>query len=132
MTDASTSTAPAPDSPLPGAAVSASPQVSLTPSAVRQVAALRDRQGDPALMLRLTVSGGGCSGFQYGFGFDGARNEDDVVFEQDGVRVVIDECSLELVAGCRIDYVEELLGSYFQVSNPLATASCGCGTSFAI
>jgi len=106
--------------------------ISLTPSAARRVAALREMQGNPELMLRLTVSGGGCSGFQYGFSFDTARQEDDLVFEQDGVSVVIDECSLELVDGSQIDYVEELLGSFFQVVNPLASSSCGCGTSFAI
>lgn len=115
---------------VPGAL--AAQRVSLTPSAVRRIGQLREKQGNPSLMLRLTVSGGGCSGFQYGFDFDTTCQEDDFVFEQDGVSVVVDASSLDLVAGSRIDFVEELLGSYFQVINPLATASCGCGTSFAV
>jgi iron-sulfur cluster insertion protein len=83
-------------------------------------------------MLRISVSGGGCSGFQYGFDFDEAVNEDDRLFERDGARVVIDEVSLELLKGSRIDFVEDLMGAYFKVENPNATSSCGCGSSFAM
>jgi iron-sulfur cluster insertion protein len=84
------------------------------------------------MMLRVSVSGGGCSGFQYGFTFDDARNGDDRVVEKDGVTVLIDEMSWEFLAGGEIDYVEELIGAYFTVRNPNASATCGCGTSFAV
>ena len=80
----------------------------------------------------MTVSGGGCSGFQYGFSFDDTVRGDDRTFERDGVSVVIDEVSLELLGGSEIDFVEELIGSSFQIRNPNATSSCGCGSSFAI
>ena len=82
--------------------------------------------------LRIAVEGGGCSGFQYIFKFDTERNNDDLVFEKNGVEVVVDEISLELITGGRLDYVEELIGSYFQIANPNASSSCGCGTSFSI
>ncbi len=82
--------------------------------------------------LRITVSGGGCSGFQYGFSFDAARNEDDRVFERDGATVVIDEASLDLVRGSEIEFLEDLAGAFFQVRNPQAASSCGCGMSFSI
>lgn len=100
-------------------------------SAARRVAFLIQNEGNPALMLRLTVSGGGCSGFQYGFGFDDTVNEDDHIFENGGVKVVTDDCSLDLLAGATLDFVEDLMGAAFQIKNPNATASCGCGNSFA-
>jgi iron-sulfur cluster insertion protein len=78
------------------------------------------------------VSGGGCSGFQYGFSLDDSKLADDVLFERDGVKVVVDTTSLELIRGGEVDYVEELVGSYFQVRNPNATSTCGCGTSFSV
>ena len=80
----------------------------------------------------VAVGGGGCSGFQYSFSFDDTVNGDDSTFERDGVRVVIDEISLELVNNAELDYVQDLMGAYFSVSNPNATASCGCGTSFSV
>ena len=83
-------------------------------------------------MLRLAVTGGGCSGFQYNFSMDDALQDDDRVFERDGSRLVVDETSLELLAGAEIDFVEDLMGSYFQVKNPNASSSCGCGSSFAV
>ncbi len=86
----------------------------------------------PGSALRITVSGGGCSGFQYGFSFDPARNEDDRVFERDGAVVVIDEASLDLVRGSEIEFLEDLAGAFFQVRNPQAASSCGCGMSFSI
>jgi iron-sulfur cluster insertion protein len=82
--------------------------------------------------LRIAVSGGGCSGFQYGFTFDEEKNEDDVVFERDGVVVVVDEVSLDLLAGAEVDFVEDLMGASFQIKNPNAASSCGCGNSFSI
>jgi iron-sulfur cluster insertion protein len=107
-------------------------RVGLTESAAKRVAWLISQEGDPSLMLRLSVSGGGCSGFQYGFTFDNARQADDHLFERDGVKMVVDETSLDLLAGAEVDYVEDLVGSSFQVKNPNATSSCGCGSSFAV
>ena len=107
-------------------------EVRLTPAAVRRIGELVAAEGNPDLMLRLAVSGGGCSGFQYGFSFDDTRNEDDALFERDGVRLVVDQTSLELLVGAEVDFVEELVGASFQVRNPNATSSCGCGSSFAI
>ncbi len=101
-------------------------------SAAKRVAFLIEQEGKPGLMLRLTVSGGGCSGFQYGFNFDDTVNADDFVFENGGVKVVTDDCSLDLLNGSTLDYVEDLMGAAFQVRNPNATASCGCGSSFAV
>ncbi len=106
--------------------------VTLTEKAAKRVAELASAEGDPNLKLRLAVSGGGCSGFQYGFTFDEEVKADDHVFETDGVQLLIDEISLEFLAGAEVDFVEELIGSSFQVRNPQATSSCGCGTSFAI
>ena len=107
-------------------------QVSLTEAAAKRVAALVQAEGNPNLMLRLAVSGGGCSGFQYGFSFDDTRREDDAVFQRDGVKLLVDTTSLDLLAGAEIDFVEDLVGASFQVRNPNATSSCGCGTSFSV
>jgi iron-sulfur cluster insertion protein len=108
------------------------PSVSLSASAAKRIADLIEQDGAPGLMLRVSVSGGGCSGFQHGFSFDDAVNPDDRTFARDGVTVVIDEVSLGLLSGSEIDYVEELIGASFQINNPQATASCGCGASFSI
>lgn len=108
------------------------PALALTESAARRVAVLAAAEGNRALMLRLAVSGGGCSGFQYGFSLDDSLQPDDAVFERDGIKLVVDNTSLELLAGSEIDYVEDLVGSYFKVSNPNASSSCGCGSSFAV
>jgi len=107
-------------------------QVTLSANAAKRVAALKVQENAPDAFLRLAVSGGGCSGFQYGFSFDKARNADDHVFERDGVSLVIDEVSLELVKGAEIDFVEDMMGAAFQVKNPNAASSCGCGNSFSI
>ncbi|HEX4110915.1 MAG TPA: iron-sulfur cluster insertion protein ErpA [Stellaceae bacterium] len=106
--------------------------VTITPNAARRVAVLRDQENAPEAFLRLAVSGGGCSGFQYGFSFDDARHEDDVAFERDGVTLVVDNVSLELVKGAEIDFVEDMMGASFQVRNPNAATSCGCGNSFSV
>jgi len=107
-------------------------QVSLTESAAKRIQVLKQSEGNMAMMLRLSVSGGGCSGFSYGFSLDDKRNEDDRLFEAHGVTLVIDETSLDLLTGSVVDYVEELVGSSFQVKNPNASSTCGCGTSFAV
>ena len=105
----------------------------LTESAAVQISKLLLMEGEPEKkFMRVAVEGGGCSGFQYIFKFDTERNNDDLVFEKNGVEVVVDEISLELVTGGKLDYVEELIGSYFQIANPNASSSCGCGTSFSI
>jgi len=104
----------------------------LSASAAIRVAELMKAEKNEGLMLRIAVSGGGCSGFQYGFSFDDTVRDDDLTFERDGVRVVVDDVSLDLLNGSEIDYVVELIGSSFQVRNPNATSSCGCGTSFAM
>jgi iron-sulfur cluster insertion protein len=106
--------------------------VTLTEAAARRIAQLATAEGNPGLMLRLAVSGGGCSGFQYGFSFDDTRREDDAEFQRDGVKLLVDATSLDLLAGAEIDFVEDLVGASFQVRNPNATSSCGCGTSFSV
>lgn len=108
-----------------------SPDISLTPSAAARVAAIAARQAKPAI-LRLSVDGGGCSGFQYKFGLAEGPEADDAVAERDGVRLVVDSVSLDLVRGCSVDYVESLGGAAFRVDNPQAASGCGCGTSFAV
>jgi iron-sulfur cluster insertion protein len=107
-------------------------EFSLTERAAKRVAWLIEQDGHAGLMLRVSVSGGGCSGFQYGFSFDDTVNPDDRIFLRDGVTAVVDETSLELLAGAQVDFVEELGGSSFQIKNPNATSSCGCGSSFAV
>jgi len=106
--------------------------ITLSERAAVRVANLIKSQGDPDLMLRLTVSGGGCSGFQYGFDFDKTQKPDDIIVERDGVTMLVDSMSLLYLTGSEVDYVEDLVGASFQVVNPNATASCGCGSSFSI
>jgi iron-sulfur cluster insertion protein len=106
--------------------------VTVTARAARRVAELIAAEGRPGLKLRVAVNGGGCSGFQYGFDFDEQVNDDDLIIERDGVQVLIDAVSLDLLAGSEVDYVEDLVASAFRITNPNATASCGCGTSFSI
>lgn len=106
--------------------------VSLSANAARRVTELKQQENLPAAFLRLAVSGGGCSGFQYGFSFDDVRQADDVVYERDGVKLVVDAVSLEFVKGAEIDFVEDMMGASFQVKNPNAASSCGCGNSFSV
>lgn len=107
-------------------------QVTVSDNAAKRIATLIQMEGDADLMLRLSVSGGGCSGFQYGFSFDKSQQQDDRIFERNGVKVVIDDTSLELLAGAEIDFVEDLVGASFQIKNPNASSSCGCGNSFSV
>jgi len=104
----------------------------MTESAAARVRVLAEQEGNPALMLRLTVSGGGCSGFSYNFTMDAATTADDAVYEFHGSKLIVDEASMDLLRGCQIDYVDDLMASSFRISNPNATSTCGCGTSFAI
>lgn len=105
--------------------------MTLSPAAAARVAAIAARQGKPAI-LRLSVEGGGCSGFQYKFGLADAAEPGDLVVDQDGVTLVVDPVSLDLIEGSVIDYVESLGGAAFRVENPNASAGCGCGSSFAV
>lgn len=101
-----------------------------TDNAVRKVKELIDEEGTPDLKLRVFVTGGGCSGFQYGFTFEDTANDDDTVVERDSVSLLIDPMSLQYLAGAEIDYTEGLQGSQFVIRNPNATTTCGCGSSF--
>jgi iron-sulfur cluster assembly accessory protein len=105
--------------------------VTVSDRAARRIAQIV--AGDPATpMLRVSVEGGGCSGFQYKFDLVADRAADDLVIEKAGARVLVDPVSLGLLSGSEIDYVDDLMGATFRVNNPNATASCGCGTSFAV
>ncbi|TXL72884.1 iron-sulfur cluster insertion protein ErpA [Vineibacter terrae] len=106
-------------------------QVTLSDSAAKRIAFLLSRESAEA-KLRVAVNGGGCSGFQYMFDFDTNTGDDDVVIEKDGARVLIDSASLELLKGSQIDYVTEMVGASFQIKNPNASSSCGCGNSFSV
>jgi iron-sulfur cluster assembly accessory protein len=105
--------------------------LTLTPSAAKRVAWIADKQARPPI-LRLSVEGGGCSGFQYKFDLADAAEGDDLVSETDGVKLVVDPVSLDLVDGSVVDFVESLGGAAFRVENPNAAAGCGCGSSFGI
>lgn len=101
-----------------------------TDDAARKVRALIEEEKNPALMLRVFISGGGCSGFQYGFTFDEERAEDDFALEKIGVTVLVDPMSYQYLVGAEIDYKEGLQGSQFVIRNPNVTSTCGCGSSF--
>ena len=102
-------------------------------NAARRISALLKNEHEAgSKFMRVAVEGGGCSGFQYIFKFDSIKNSDDLIFEKNDVSVIIDELSLELIKGGTLDYIEELIGSYFQIVNPNASSACGCGTSFSI
>jgi iron-sulfur cluster assembly accessory protein len=105
--------------------------VTLSARAARRIAEIV--RGEPAgTALRLAVTGGGCSGFQYSFALDDTQLDEDLVVERDGVKVLIDPVSLDFLAGSEIDFTDDLIGQAFKVNNPNATASCGCGTSFSV
>lgn len=103
-----------------------------TDSAVSKVKTLIDEEGNPRLKLRVFVTGGGCSGFQYGFTFDEDTAEDDTIVEREGVSLVVDAMSFQYLVGSEVDYQEGLEGSRFVIKNPNATTTCGCGSSFSI
>jgi len=110
--------------------------INMSPSAADRVRSLilEEQAGNPEvdIMLRVFVSGGGCSGFQYGFAFENASNEDDTVLPQDGFRVLVDSMSFGYLMGASIDYVEDLEGARFVIENPNASSTCGCGSSFSV
>ena len=105
--------------------------VTLSQTAARRIARILASEPE-GTALRVSVSGGGCSGFEYGFDLDTNRGDDDLVIERDGAVVLIDAVSLPFMGGSEIDFVDDLIGQSFQIHNPNATASCGCGTSFSI
>jgi iron-sulfur cluster insertion protein len=104
----------------------------VTENAAKRIAVLKQQEEAADAFLRIAVSGGGCSGFQYGMSFDDQQNPDDFVFERDGVQVVVDDTSLDLLNGAEVDFVEDMMGAAFQIRNPNAASSCGCGNSFSI
>ena len=106
--------------------------MSFTDNAANKVQTLIAEEGNDNLKLRVFVTGGGCSGFQYGFSFDEAINEDDTIIENKGASLLVDPLSYQYLVGSKIDYVEGLEGSRFVVENPMAKATCGCGSSFSI
>ena len=106
---------------------------SLSPSACKRIAFLIAKRNDPAMKLRISIEGGGCSGFQYRYNFVNEEvAADDLYIEQDGAKVLIDQTSLELVRGSILDFTEDLNGAYFKVKNPIAASGCGCGNSFSV
>lgn len=106
--------------------------LNVTSNAARKVRELLDDEGNDALVLRVFVTGGGCSGFQYGFSFEETLEDDDTIVEKDGIRVAVDALSFPYLVGSEVDYTEGLEGSRFVVNNPNATTTCGCGASFSI
>ena len=106
------------------------PPLVFSDSAANKVKQLIDEEGNPELKLRVFVSGGGCSGFQYGFTFDEVTNEDDTAMEKNGVTLLIDAMSYQYLVGAEIDYTEGVEGAQFVIKNPNATSTCGCGSSF--
>ena len=106
--------------------------MSLTDNAAAKVQSLISEEGNPHLKLRVFVTGGGCSGFQYGFSFEDTMAEDDTPVSKDGVTVLIDSLSYQYLAGSTVDYEENLMGSKFVITNPNASTTCGCGASFTI
>lgn len=106
--------------------------LAVTDAAVSKLRELIAEEGNPALKLRVYISGGGCSGFQYGFSFDERSAEDDVAVARDGVMVVVDPVSLQYLMGAEIDYSESLTGAQFVIRNPNASTTCGCGSSFSV
>jgi iron-sulfur cluster assembly accessory protein len=107
------------------------PDINLTERAARRIKEIM--ASEPAgSMLRISVNGGGCSGFQYGFDVDAHRQEDDLAIERDGATVLVDQVSRQYMEGSTIDFVDDLIGQSFKIENPQATMSCGCGTSFSI
>jgi iron-sulfur cluster assembly accessory protein len=108
-----------------------STDIEITANAARRIGEILASEPGGS-MLRISVNGGGCSGFQYGFDIDRSRQPDDIVVERDGATVLVDETSLQFLKGSVVDFVDDLMGQSFKIENPQATSSCGCGTSFSL
>ena len=106
-------------------------EITLTDRAARRIREIMEGEA-PGSKLRISVNGGGCSGFQYAFDIEADAQDDDVVIERDGAAVLVDQISLQYMGGSTIDFVDDLIGQSFKIQNPQATASCGCGTSFSL
>lgn len=106
--------------------------INLTESALTKLADIFAEENNPNLNLRVFVSGGGCSGFTYGFTFDEDINEDDFVIEKNSIKLLVDQMSYQYLVGATIDYIEDIRGSQFSITNPNATSTCGCGSSFSV
>lgn len=104
----------------------------VTDNAAKRIAKLAQTEDDKNVNLRISVLGGGCSGFQYDFQFDSKINDDDLIYTKNDIKVVVDEMSIEYIEGSQLDYVETLGSAAFEINNPNATANCGCGNSFAV
>jgi iron-sulfur cluster assembly accessory protein len=120
-----------PIKPLPWSVRKMNGNVTITERAARRIGQILKSEGDGA-MLRISVEGGGCSGFQYKFDVERTRANDDLVIARDGAVVVVDPASVPFLEGSEVDFVDDLIGASFRVANPNATASCGCGTSFSV
>lgn len=129
MTEATTTAAAPQDEQIPELMPD---PITFTDAAVEKVRQLMEEEGNPNLMLRVFVQGGGCAGFQYGFTFDETQNEDDAVMEKGGVKLLIDSMSYQYLVGAKIDYKEGLSGEQFVIDNPNAVTTCGCGSSFSV
>ena len=106
--------------------------LTITPPAAKRVAELLTKNENKAIALRVAVDGGGCSGFMYQYKLISSINEDDFILESEGIKVAVDPLSQQFLEGCTVEFIEELGSSYFQITNPSATAKCGCGNSFAV
>ncbi len=115
-----------------GSGVAKASPIIFTQAASAKAKELISEEENPNLKLRAFVTGGGCSGFQYGFSFEEIQNDDDLIIEKDGVRLLVDALSFQYLVGSKVDYREDLDGSRFVVENPNATTTCGCGSSFSI
>ncbi|MCY4052063.1 MAG: iron-sulfur cluster insertion protein ErpA [Gammaproteobacteria bacterium] len=108
------------------------PDLTISPDAIQRINQLLDARNSPDIRLRVYIEGGGCSGFQYGFQFDEVTEEDDLLMEYEGIKVVVDMLSLQYLSGAEIDFKDDIMGSRFLINNPNASATCGCGSSFSI
>jgi iron-sulfur cluster insertion protein len=118
--------------PHSASAPAQAPALSVTDSAVKRIGELLSEPQHAGMTLRLAVVGGGCSGFAYGFSFDDEVRADDVVVEKNGIKVLVDEVSLDYLRGAEIDFLDEMIGAAFTIRNPNAASSCGCGNSFSV
>ncbi len=117
---------------MPDGTTNAENILNITDSAAARIAKLREMEGNEGLMLRITVNGGGCSGFQYAFDLVDSQHDEDLIFSHNGSTVVTDDVSIGFLNGCTVNYKDELGAAFFAIDNPNATSSCGCGSSFSV